>query len=167
MNTKAKAITILSGLFLIATTAFADVPAHNVEVTTASASIQLSGSVARRVNITVEGMGLWNNLDLTIDVNEEAVAKVTEFSNVRQGYTVTLASSNGGKLIGSGDGEELPYSLSYNGVAVSFANPITSSAVKTDRLGLEKTLSISYAAAEANLVSDFYSDNLTFTITAN
>jgi hypothetical protein len=52
---------------------------------------------------------------LTLDVaqTDEPVATVAERSNVPAGYTVSVSSANGGKLVSATTGEEISYTLKY------------------------------------------------------
>jgi spore coat protein U-like protein len=163
-----KKMILISVLALIATAAFAQ--------TTDTASITLQGIVEKRVAITATGTGDYNNLDLTVDVTNAPVVTVNEYSNVREGYTVSLASANAGasgnadpSLNGQAGGETLTYTVTYDGAAVSFTSgsaQLTDATAKTAAGGDDKTLAISYAGASANLANDTYTDDLTFTITA-
>lgn len=165
-----KKLVLISILALIATAAFAQ------PVLTDTASITLQGIVEKRVAITATGTGNYNNLDLTIDVTDQAVVTVNEYSNVREGYTVSLASANAGAsgtadptLNGLNGGETLTYTVTYDGATVSFTSgtaQLTDATAKTPAGGTDKTLAISYAGASANLANDTYQDDLTFTITA-
>ena len=141
-----------------------------------SASIRLSGVVEKNVSIAVSGLNNFDALDLTADVTDLDVVSVVETSNVREGYTVSLASTNASAgvtenafFLGDAGGETLTYLIKYDGAAVSFSGgvaEITNSNAKTGLNGQARTLSISYSAADAHLGNDFYSDDLTFTITA-
>ncbi len=143
---------------------------------TDTGSVTLQGVVAKRVEITVTGVGNYNNLDLTTDATDLAVVEVNEYSNVREGYEVKLTSLNAGaestsdpSFKGALGGESLTYTVKYDSTAVSFTSGealITDAFAKTGRPGANKNLTISYAGSTADLVSDTYSDDLTFTITA-
>jgi hypothetical protein len=139
-----------------------------------SAGITLSGRVEKRVAIEVVGLAGYNELDLTINVVGLEVATVTEYSNVRGGYTVALSSANaagsdGAFFRGQDGGETLSYAISYGGSAVILSGgsaEVTNANGKTGLNGEARTLAISYSAEEAHLGDDLYSDDLTFTITA-
>lgn len=144
--------------------------------TTDTASITLQGTVEKNVAISATGVGNFDSLDLTVDVTDLAVVAVNEYSNVREGYTVSLSSANataGGTadpyFEGALGGETLSYTIAYDGSAVSFsggAAQVTDANDKTPLAGTDKSLTISYSGAAANLGNDTYSDDLTFTITA-
>jgi hypothetical protein len=134
-------------------------------------SLILTGSVAKRVFITITGVGNYDSLDLMTDVSDLEIATVNEKSNVKAGYTVKLSSANGSKFATGGSTDVLDYSLSYDGAAVTFAG---SEAVITDAndrtgstaSGVNKSLAISYAGTAVNIYDGVYSDTLTFTIEA-
>ena len=146
--------------------------------TTASASITLTGVMDKKVAITATGVGNYDSLDMSASVADQAVVLVNEYSNVREGYTVTLSSANASSgdtadayFLGAEGSETLTYTITYDGVAVSFGGgsaEITSSNDKTPLAGTDKSLAISYNAygANDNLGNDIYTDELTFTITA-
>lgn len=166
MNRQQRFLSLFAIQLILSVPLFAQNAAHTVEIVSGSAALEISGSVVRRVAIAVEGVGRWNNLDLTVDVEAEVVARVTEYSNARHGYRVGLSSANQGRLVGVAAGESLPYRLTYDGELVDMASPISMGNGKTARAGRAKALAISYAGEEAGLVSDLYSDDLTFTIIA-
>ena len=146
------------------------------QTTTASASITLSGTVEKNVAITATGLGSYNDLDLTSDQSNLAVAEINEYANVREGYTVSLSSANAvaGNTAdpyfeGQVGGETLTYSLSYDGSAVTLSGgsaQIIDANAKTPLGGVTKQLAITYSGSAANLGNDTYADDLTFTITA-
>lgn len=139
-------------------------------------AIRLSGTVEKNVSIAVNGLNNYDSLDLTIDVSDLAVVAVTETSNVREGYTVSLNSANAAAgstenafFVGMDGGEQLSYNITYDGVPVTFiagTAEVTNSNAKTGLNGQGRVLAISYNAAEAHLGNDSYTDDLTFTITA-
>lgn len=163
-----KKVIIVLVLAMVATAVFAQ--------DTDTASVTLTGVVEKRVAITATGTGNYNNLDLTTDVTSEPVVTVNEYSNVREGYTVSLSSANatssGGSdafFKGAAGGETLTYTVTYDGAGVTFSGgsaEITNATAKTPAGGTSKTLAIGYTGSSANLGNDTYTDDLTFTITA-
>jgi hypothetical protein len=135
--------------------------------TTDSAVINLSGVIHPRVTITADVEDV--TLDLYADAANVEIATVTEWSNIRAGYDVTLSSTNSGKLLNSvAAGEVLPYTVSYAGVSHDIslgAVNVTNSVDKAVGMGLAKPLGISYTA-DMDLGDGTYNDSLTFTITA-
>jgi hypothetical protein len=152
------------------------VPFAVLAQTTDTATITLQGTVEKRVAITTTGINNFDDLNLETVVNDLAVVTVNEFSNVREGYTVTLQSANAASLatanpafVGQNGGETLEYIVTYDGLPVSFVSgsaQVTDSVSKTPVTGVDKSVNISYDGTSSNLVSDTYSDDLTFTITA-
>lgn len=138
---------------------------------TSDATLTLSGTVSAKTEITVVAAARASNLDLVNGETGTEIATVTEISNIRTGYTVTLESGNEGLLIGEDDdnSEAVPYTLEYDGVAGSISlsdGPvvITDSSEKTPLSGVDKTLSISITGGNWN--ADTYRDVLTFEISA-
>ena len=138
---------------------------------TDSGSIILTGSVAKRVFITITGVGNYDSLDLMTDVTDLEIATVNEKSNVKAGYTVKLSSLNSSKFATADSSDVLDYNLSYDGAAVTFAGTeavITDASDRTGSTasGVNKSLAISYAGTAVNIYDGTYSDTLTFTIEA-
>lgn len=144
--------------------------------TTDTASITLQGTVEKFVSIDVTPSPGFDDLDLQSVVSNQNVATVTETSNVREGYTVTLTSTNATSLgtanpafVGQNGGESLTYTLTYDGNAVTFVSgsvQVTDSNTTTPALGIGKDMNISYDGTSVFLQSDVYDDTLTFTVTA-
>ena len=164
-----KKIVLIIAMVALTTAVFAE----NLEDV---GTIRLSGTVDKNVSIAVSGLNDYDNLDLTIDVSDLAVVAVTETSNVREGYTVSLNSANATTgttenafFLGLEGGEQLSYNITYDNVPVTFtagSAEVTNANAKTGLNGQDRVLTISYSAAEAHLGNDLYSDDLTFTITA-
>ncbi len=139
-----------------------------------SASLTLTGSVAGRVSITVNGVGDFSSLNLMEDLNDEIIAEVTEQSNVSSGYTVTISSANfadgSPRFAGGAGSDTLAYSLSYDGEPIDFSSNAPVITDESDRLasvsGVTKNLAISYLGTAVNIVEGSYSDTLTFEIQA-
>jgi len=140
---------------------------------TASDSLTIGGNVPARVDISIAGVDA-EALDLQSVVNDRLIATVTERSNVRAGYTVSLESTNGFKLVGSYDDPDmLAYDLMYDTESVDTTNGSFTFVTRTERTGSGlghqgdvRDLTISYDALNVNLFDGDYSDTLTFTITA-
>lgn len=139
-------------------------------------SITLRGNVPGILEITVTPLTGYDNLDFATEANDLAIATVTERTNNKAGYQVTIESDNAVTALSDvpffvGDDptntDTLEYAISYDGVPVSLVNgvaTITDSNSKTTGLGIEKTVAISYTGTFLN--EDGYSDTLTFTMTA-
>jgi type 1 fimbria pilin len=131
-------------------------------------TLTLTGTVNGNVEIIVTPEAIASSLDLLTDATDLKVATVTEKSNTA--YTVTVQSANSASLTGKNAGtpDTLPYSLKYDGSAVSFSGDtatITDTATQTGASGVDKDLTISYTA-DSSLQADTYEDVLTFTIAA-
>ncbi len=164
-------MTMVAGVFMMvgSMAAFAT-PAFQ---TTDSDSLTIGGNVPARVDISITGVDA-EALDLQSVVNDRLIAQVTERSNVRGGYTVSIESANGFNLVGSYDDPDmLAYDLNYDSEEVDTANGSFTFATRTGRTGSGlghqgdvRDLTISYDALNENLFDGDYSDTLTFTITA-
>lgn len=136
-------------------------------------NLTLQGTVAANVAITVTpeaGASTLALVDGTGAVADLKVATVNEKSN-KDGYTVELTSSNSGKLIGAANSDELAYTATYNGVAVTLSSTAVeitdNTSTQTTGTGVDKDFDISYTIVDGALSADTYSDSLTFTIIAN
>jgi hypothetical protein len=140
-----------------------------------SGTLVLQGTVPGILDISVSAASISAALDLSV-TSSFVVASVTERSNKKAGYTVSLSSQNatstgsGGPFLKGSDAtntDVLNYALAYNGdpVVLSAGSAIISDvSTKTPAAGSVKPLQISYAGDF--LFEDTYSDTLTFTITA-
>lgn len=154
-----KKLLIAASFMTIASSAFA--------LTTGS--IQLQGSVAQVISMTVTAQSIANTLDLTTTQNDLKVATVNESSNSKTGYTMTIASANLSKLKRTDGPETLSYTMKYNGSVISLASVggtvITNSSASV--VNVNKDVNISYTGASAaTMVQGTYADTVTFTIAA-
>ncbi|WP_455382918.1 hypothetical protein [Salinispira pacifica] len=141
-------------------------------------TLTLQGTVPGILSITVTPAGAASNLDLTTDVSNLTVATVTERSNQKAGYTVTVQSANAAASGGNtayfestdaAVSDTLNYTLTYGGTPVSFTSglaTVTDTTSKTLGTGTTKNLNISYTGSTNFLTASTYQDTLTFTITA-
>jgi hypothetical protein len=138
-----------------------------------SGTLTIQGSVAPSVNITVATVSGYNALNIAAGVSAQNVANITEKCNVKAGYTVRMTSLNattGNSLFladtaGGTGNDTVPYTLAYNGTAVSFINGsalLTDITGKTTSAGVTKALAVTITAAWVNAAT--YADTLTFTI---
>ncbi|SIQ91623.1 hypothetical protein SAMN05920897_11821 [Alkalispirochaeta americana] len=145
------------------TTAFAQLQ------TSDSVEIRLYGRVAPRVVITASVPDF--EVDMLADADDVEVATITEWSNVRAGYQVTLASVQEGRLVNRDDSSEvLPYTVTYDGVTWDLSE---GAALVTDRAneksvgpGTDRRLGVNFVY-DPDLGDGEYDDDLIFTITAN
>lgn len=148
---------------LAALIAFASIPSFAAT----TASLSLSGVVAPVTAITVTADPNAANLPVGSSVTGMKIAVVNELSNDKAGYSVSLATANGGLLKEVAGSDSLAYSLSYNGNAVVFSAGsalISDVSSRTPGSGSSKDLAISFSSAFLN--ADSYTDTLTFTISA-
>jgi hypothetical protein len=158
-NTSTKLIALAAFLGLAALPSFA----------ATNASLALAGTVAPVMAISVAPEAFAAALPVGSAVSGQKLATVTELSNNLAGYTVSLATANGGELKGAlaGNADAVPYVLTYDGASVAFnlgVAVISDVSGRTSGAGTPKSLAIGFAAAFLN--ADTYSDVLTFTITA-
>lgn len=132
-------------------------------------SIPLSGSVALSCAVADSSSGATTTFsDLTQGASGVLIGTITETCNDKNGYKVTLATTNNANFKGSSTNTLVPYSLSYNSNAVTFASgiaTITPSGTQTGPSGVAKALNISFSSGF--YVADAYSDTITVTMASN
>jgi len=143
-----------------------------------SGTISLSGSEPGILEISVTSDPQAANLPLNTTVVDLKVGTVTERSNKKAGYSVTLGSASalasgsaGPSFRSSETTDFLPYSLKYGGKAVAFssggsASVVSNVSAKTSAAGVVNVVSVSFDGAGAFLDEAVYTDTLTFTIIA-
>jgi hypothetical protein len=159
---KDKLIVIVALLLALAIPSFA----------ATTGTIPLSGSVAAICSLGVDTAAVASNLAITTKVTGVTIATITEKSNAANGYTVTLTTTNGWKLLSSAG--SLSYSLTYGGATVDTTSSTvagatatitsTDAGVVTPSAGTAKVLAISFDGASALLPAGDYTDSLTITI---
>lgn len=131
-----------------------------------SGTLLLKGQIAQAVSIAVTPESVASALDLTTTQSNTKVATVQEKSNSSTGYKVTVSSQNLGVL--KNNQHSFVYSLSYNGLALNLASPVTQTNSASSAVTVNKDVKISYTGVPADqLVAGDYTDTITFTIAAN
>ncbi|MES2527065.1 MAG: fimbrial protein [Bdellovibrionota bacterium] len=130
-----------------------------------TATLQLKGTIAQALDISIVAEGVATSLNLTQNASSLKVATLNEKSNSNTGYKVTVSSLNNGKLK---NGTFLfPYTLGYNSQQLNLNSPQTQ-VYSVAAHNVTKDVSISYTGvAQESLVAGDYTDTVTFTIAAN
>ena len=165
-----KTLKVLALVSLIALASFVPAFAQVIDLTNTQASVVITGNVPQILKAVI------NLTDLDLDLQlggTETLGDVTLISNKIGGYSLTVASTNGGKLAGSaGNVDTFPYTFIFGGTSFDLGsgNYVFSDTVKTSKAGNTKTVEVSFTGYDdrADMVNaDTYSDTLTFTIAAN
>ncbi len=129
------------------------------------ATLQLKGTIAQALDISIVAEPLATSLNLTANASSLKVATLNEKSNSNTGYKVTVSSLNNGKLK---NGTFLfSYTLGYNSQQLNLASPQTQTYAVAAH-NVNKDVTISYTGiAQESLVAGDYTDTVTFTIAAN
>ncbi len=134
-----------------------------------SATLNLQGRVAAKLDISVTAETVASGLNLEASQTNLLVATVTEKCNRPGGYTVSVQSANLGSLKGmEGNTDTVAYTMTYGGAAISLTAggaTVTPDGTKTGPSGISKEVRISYTGNDF-LTEDTYTDTLTFTIAA-
>lgn len=126
----------------------------------ASGTMSLRGSMPMSCAIAVQDLGVtWN---LTAGESSKTVGSVTENCNSGNGYSISLASANGGKL--KSGSNEISYSVDYD----SNAGTLTSQMVvqrANAQFGKKSDLKVTVPISGQHVAGD-YADTITVTIAA-
>lgn len=147
-------------LFVISSSAFS--------ATTGTLLIQ--SIIPRRVSILVAPVAVASSLDLTTTQTNLKVAAVTERSNSRTGYKVTIKSANLGKLKREDGAEVFSYTMKLDGstVGLSSAAGTSFNRSQTSPVTVNRNITISYTGkAVETMIEGTYSDTVTLDIAAN
>jgi hypothetical protein len=166
-----KTLKVLALVSLLALASFVPAFAQTIDLTNTQASVVITGNVPQILKAVL------NLTDLDLDLQlggTETLGDVTLISNKIGGYSLTVSSTNGGKLEGTdaGNVDVFPYTFIFDGTAFDLAtgNFVFSDTVKTSKAGNTKTVEVSFTGYDdrADMVNaDTYSDTLVFTIAAN
>ena len=124
------------------------------------ASLTIGGTVPPENSVSFALRLDYNSTELANGANPKVLGVVTEKSNHKLGYTVSLESANARAGTGNSSAKQLKNTVRYNGIPVNLTNGctlLTSANGRTPRAGYSKNLSVTSAAG----------DTLTLTITAN
>ncbi|MGB4571333.1 MAG: hypothetical protein WBH97_00780 [Rectinemataceae bacterium] len=135
-----------------------------------SVSIDIEGLVPRMFQITSD-MSETETIDL-VDSSSAYLGKVVVFSNTLGTWTISIMSSNAGKMVGvtPGNSDVYPYLFSFGTIEdidLSEAYRIYMN-VTTQKTGFEYPVSVTYKKLDALPVpvyADYYRDTITITIT--
>lgn len=140
-----------------------------------SANLTLTGKVEDNTSIAVVAQAGYSALPIEAGCVDQTVANVTEKSNSRTGYHVTLSSLNAGtgsqaflKGASAGNTDTVNYAIKYQGVSVTLSSGaarVTTATARTAQAGVTKTLAVTVPASWVN--TDTYNDTLTLTIAAD
>ncbi len=142
-----------------------------------SGTIILSGTQPGILEITVSTAPTAMALLISTDVVDQEIGTVTERSNQRAGYTVTLTSASAAASASANPSftslettDVLPYVISYGGSPVTFVAGapavVSDMSAKTSGLGIVNIVTVSFDGESAFLDEAVYGDTLTFTIIA-
>lgn len=128
-------------------------------------TLNLQGVVPAVLSITITPEPLATNLPLDTTQSNVKVAEAVEVSNSATGYTVDIVSANNGQLVNGSD--TINYSLTYGGSTIDLANGDAVTGA-SGAVNANKDINISYTGVDyALLTQGTYSDQVTFTISAN
>jgi hypothetical protein len=133
-------------------------------------TIPLSGTVAASCTVANSATGATTTFsDMTTGQTATLIGTITEICNDKDGYKVTLSTANfasgSPNFKGSGTSAVVPYSLTYNGTALTYVSgtaTVTSSGTQTNSTGVSKQLKISFTGGF--LTADSYADTITITM---
>lgn len=131
----------------------------------ASGQIQLSGSVANICTLAVTATAKATNLDILGGETNAVVGTISEDCNSGNGYTVSLTSTNSGKLTSSANGSTpTTYTAAYDNGTGSIATKITADR-NSHQFGRQGQVQVSFAG-NSQAVAGSYTDTLNIVIAA-
>jgi spore coat protein U-like protein len=126
----------------------------------ANGTIQLRGNVA--LSCTIALTDLSQSLSLKTGESSKTVGNVTETCNSSNGYRITLASSNSGKL--KSGNNEITYQVNYDNQGGSLTSQMVVDRA-TAQFSKKSDLKVTVPASDQYIAGD-YSDTITVTIAA-
>lgn len=125
-----------------------------------SGSVGLRGSMPMSCAIAVQDLGVtWN---LTSGESAKTVGSVTETCNAASGYSISLASANGGKL--KSGSNEISYTVDYDSNAGSLTSQMVVQRASA-QFGKKSDLKVTVPISSQHVAGD-YADTITVTIAA-
>lgn len=153
-------------LFVLASLLIALPQAAGAYTNSTTGTVNVNGSVALVCSLSVSSAGATTTFsNMTQGASATLLGTVTEICNDANGYKVTLATSNNENFKGATSSTLIPYTLTYNGSAVTFSSgsaTLTPSGSRTTPSGVSKGLTITFAPSF--YTADSYSDTLTLTM---
>ena len=163
---------VLALVAFIALTALVSGFAQQTVSPSQSAAVTIRGTVPQILRLELD----FNSLipvDLAVTGSTE-LGTASLVSNLLGSYTVSVASANGGALVGAtaGNTDSFPYMFNFGTDSVSLAgSPYTlTSSGKTSKTGTPYVVAINLTGTDGLgtlVAADVYDDVLTFTIAAN
>jgi len=126
----------------------------------ASGTIQLKGNVAQSCTITVQDLG--QSLSLTAGETNKTVGYVTETCNAGNGYKITLASTNAGKL--KSGNFTIDYQVNYDGQGGALTSQMVIDRANA-QFAKKSDVKVTVPASSQYIAGD-YADTVTVTIAA-
>lgn len=131
-----------------------------------TATLTITGIMPVITEVKVVTNSSASTLPLNLGATDLEIAVVTEKSNKKVGYTVSVTSTNSGVLKNLGTSDEIAYTLKYDTIPIdlSAVSLVTNETKRTSSAGTPKSLTISFPASFIDDGS--YTDIITFTIAA-
>jgi spore coat protein U-like protein len=126
----------------------------------ANGTIQLRGNVALSCTIAVTDLS--QSLSLKAGENQKTVGSVTETCNSGNGYKITLASTNAGKL--KSGNNEITYQVNYDNQGGGLTSQMVVDRANA-QFNKKSDLKVTVPASDQYIAGD-YSDTITVTIAA-
>lgn len=134
---------------------------------TISSNLLLKAQVAKKVSLEISPLPIATALDLTTTAVNLLVAKITEHSNSKTGYKLTIISANLGKLKRDNGTELFTYNLKLDGTSLNLSSSAGRTINRSNKkpVSINRNLTISYTGKTAeSLIEGTYSDTLTIQI---
>ena len=137
-------------------------------------ALPVQGIVAVACTISTSDAGA-GTLDLSSSKTDVTIANVTESCNDANGYSVSIATTNGttggllvSQNVNGANSTDLSYSIKYDGSAVTISSGSGTGATRSGFTASQTVaLAVTYTSPGGGLPADTYTDTLTLTITAS
>ena len=144
------------------TTAALMAASNAVQASDNSDTLKVQGNVAAVCTVDVEDYGV--RLDLVKGADGKAIGEITETCNDADGYTITLASSEGGNMVNGK--AKVAYTIDYDTVSGQSLGKEQSLTRKSAAYGDAHELAVNIDG-DFERVAGAYADTITVTIAAN
>jgi spore coat protein U-like protein len=128
-------------------------------------TVQLKGVVGANCTLSVSTLAKASMLDIVGGESQAHVATISESCNIGNGYKVTLASTNSGRLLSTAAGASpVSYTAAYDSALGPIANGLLAER-DTAQFGKQGELYVQFSG-NAQAIAGDYNDTITITVAA-
>lgn len=155
---------LLLSLFILLLCAFS-----TLQAASDSAKLELRAQIEEVLQIVVDADSIADNMVVSLDdtIEDLLVGTVTERTNSKTGYTVTIKSDNASLLVNEDGSMAIPYTVIYGESIIDLSggsSTVVDTNSRTTAAGTIREVRISYTTQDIR--ADVYEDILTFVISS-